>query len=111
MEYFVLRLARSTVSLLGVRQHRFADRGTMRRLASADAGGYRGGHPVADLLQVHDVGAVEDCQVHDQPGGAMQIVEEWDRRAVKPVLVHREGSEFDQPHAEFVVAAVAAKPP
>jgi hypothetical protein len=83
----------------------------MRRLASADAGGDRRGHPVADLLQVHHVGAVEHGEVHDEPRGAVEIVQQGDRRAMQPVLVHRERSEFNEPHAQLVVAAAPAQPP
>jgi hypothetical protein len=40
-------------------------------LATADSGGDRGHHPVADLLEVDDVGAVQHREVYDEPGGAV----------------------------------------
>src|SRR5205807_6722088 len=96
-------------ALLVVGQDRLSDRRAVRRLASAYTGGDRRGHTVADLLQVHDVGAVQDSQVHDQPGGAVKIVQQWHRGAMKPVLVYGKRSEFYQAPAEFAIPAVAAQ--
>jgi len=56
------------------RQHRLADGGALRGRASADPGGDRGDHPVADLLEVDDVGSVEHGEVHHKAGRAMQFV-------------------------------------
>jgi hypothetical protein len=58
------------------------------RLASADTGGDGRDHPVTDLLQIHDVGTVEDGEVDDQTGGPVQIVQHRDGGAVQAVLVH-----------------------
>ena len=110
IEYFVLRVSRSRLGVVVVRKDRLADRGAVRRLAAADPGGDRRDHPVADLLQVHDVGTVQDGQVHDQTGRAVQVVQQWDRCAMQPVLVNRQRSELNESHPELVVAAVAAQP-
>ena len=67
----------------------------MRRLASADAGRDRRDHPVTDLLQVHHVRAVQDREVNDQSGRAVQIVQQGSRGAVQPILVYGKRTEFD----------------
>ena len=82
----------------------------MRGLAAADPGGDGGDHPVADLVQVDDIGAVEHRQMHDKARGTVQFMQQRCGRAVQPVLVHRKRSQLDQPHAEFVVAPAAAQP-
>ncbi|CPZ21207.1 Uncharacterised protein [Mycobacteroides abscessus] len=78
----------------------------MRRLAAADAGGDVSTDPGADLLQIDDVGAVQDGQMHDEPGGAMQLVQHRQRRGVQPVLVHCQRAKLHQPRAQLIVAAV-----
>ena len=82
----------------------------MRGLAPAHPGGDRLGHPVADLVEVDDVGAVQNREVHDEAGGAVQFAQQRPGRTHQAVLVNGQRAEFHQAHAEFVVAAAAAQP-
>ena len=82
----------------------------MRRLTAADPGRDRGDHPVADLLEVDDVGSVENREVDDQPGGAVQIAQQRSGGPHQAVLVHGQRAQLHQTHAELVVAAAAAQP-
>src|SRR5258707_749377 len=95
---------------IGERQQRFADRGAVRGLTATDTGGNRGTEPAGDLLQVDHIRPVEDGEVHHQTGGPVQLVQEWLRGAVQPILMHRERSQLDQSHAPLIVASVAAEP-
>ena len=60
----------------------------MRGLPTADPGRDRVDHPVADLVEIDDVGSVQYREVHDQSGGAVQFAQQWAGRTHQAVLMH-----------------------
>lgn len=44
--------------------------------------------------------------MHDEPGGAMQLVQHRQRRGVQPVLVHCQRAKLHQPRAQLIVTVV-----
>ncbi len=95
---------------VAIGQYRLADGSAVCGLATADASGKPAAHTVADFVQIDDVGAVQYGEMHDKTSGAMQFAQQRLGCAHHAVLVDREGSQFDQAHAEFVIVTAATQP-
>ena len=96
--------------LIAVGQDRLADGCTVRGLTSANPGGDCADRPITDLLEVDDIGSVQNREMHDEPGGAMQFAQQRTGRPNEAVLVYGKRAQLHQPHAELVVTTAAAQP-
>ena len=92
---------------VAVRQDRLADGGAVCGLTATDPGRDR---PVTDLLEVDDVGSVQDGEVHGKPGDAVQFTQQRGGAPHQPVLMHGQRAQLHQPHAQLVVPSAAAQP-
>ena len=87
-----------------------------RRRCSARADGRRRGsgvarhHPVADLLEVDNIGSVQNRKVYDKPSGAVQFGQQRAGCSHQAILVHGQRAQLHQAHAELVVATATAQP-